>query len=165
MYCFINLLAHHPHIQAKLMEEIRSLGLSQSSRVSLNERSRMPYTRAALLETLQYHSVVSFGFRRTTETIIVLGFTIPKNTMLFTNFFNCHHDEGVWSDPENFRPERFLDDEGNLLPADHVLRRHIIPFSLVIRMCPAEQLSSSRLFLWATNLVNRLRVHQHLETR
>ncbi len=159
MYCFINLLTHYPHVQTKILEEIRSLGLSQTSRVSLNERSRMPYARAVLLETLRYHSVASLGIRRTTEAIDVLGFTIPKDTTVFPNFFSCHHDECVWGDPENFRPERFLDDAGDLVPPDHVLRRHIIPFSLGIRMCPAEQLASARLFLWATNLVNRFIVH------
>ena len=159
MYCFINLLAHHPHIQTKLLQEIRSMGLSKTSRVSLNERSRMPYARAAVLETLRYHSVSPLGFRRTTEAISVLGFTIPKDTTVFPNLFNCHHDECVWGDPENFRPERFLDDAGELLAADHILRRQMVPFSLGIRMCPAEQLARARLFLWATNLVNRFIVH------
>ncbi len=159
MYCFINLLAHHPHIQAKLLEEVQSLGLSPTSRVSLKERSRMPYARAAIMETLRYHSVAPLVFRRTTEAIDVLGFKIPKDITVFPNFFNCHHDECVWGDPENFRPERFLDDAGELLPADHILRRHIIPFSVGIRMCPAEQMASARLFLWTTNLVNRFIVH------
>ncbi len=102
MYCFINLLAHHPHTQTKLLKEIRSLGLSKTSRVSLNERSRMPYARAAILETLRYHSVAYLGFHKTTKNIDVLGFTIPKDTTVFPNFFNCHHDECVWGDPETF---------------------------------------------------------------
>ncbi len=118
----------------------------------------MPYARAAILETLRYHSVFPHGFRRTTESFDVLGFTIPKDTTVFPSFFNCQQDESVWGDPENFRPDRFLDDAGDLLPADHVLRRHVIPFSLGIRMCPAEQLARARLFLWATNLVNRFMV-------
>ncbi len=158
MYCFINLLAHHPHIQAKMLEEISSLGLSPSQRVSLNYRPRMPYARAAILETLRYHSALPLAFRRTTEVINVLGFRIPKDTTVFLSLFSCHHDECVWGDPENFRPERFLD-AGELLPADHVLRKHTIPFNLGIRMCPAEQLARARLFLWATNLVNRFIVH------
>ncbi len=158
MYCLINLLAHHPHIQTKLLEEIRSLGMSQI-RVSLNERSRMPYARAVILETLRYLSVSPLGFRRMTEAINVLGFTIPEDTTVFINLFNCHHDESVWGDPEKFRPERFLEDAGELLPADHVFRKYTIPFNLGIRMCPAEQLARARIFLWTTNLVNRFIVH------
>ena len=165
MYCLINLLAHHPHIQTKLLDEIRSLGLSQTARVSLNERSRMPFARAAILETLRYYTVGPFGIRRTTEDIDVLGFTIPKDTTVFPNFFNCHHDECVWGDPEKYRPERFLDDAGNLLSADHILRKHTIPFNIGARMCPAEQLARARLFLWATNLVNRFIVHPAPENK
>lgn len=31
-----------------------------------------------------------------------------------TSLYALHKDERVWGDPENFRPERFLDDSGKL---------------------------------------------------
>lgn len=38
-----------------------------------------------------------------------------------------HHDEEVWGDPWVFRPERFLDSEGKLLPIDHPTRQAYVP--------------------------------------
>lgn len=42
------------------------------------------------------------------------GFQIPKNTIVMASIFALHNDKEVWGDPENFRPERFLNDNGKL---------------------------------------------------
>jgi len=41
------------------------------------------------------------------------------------NLYGAHMDPKVWGDPENFRPERFLDEGNNLIRRDD-----IIPFGL-----------------------------------
>ena len=40
------------------------------------------------------------------------------------------HDKHYWKDPENFRPERFLDDDGAFRKDDRC-----VPFSLGKRYC------------------------------
>ena len=37
------------------------------------------------------------------------------DTTIVTNFYSMHHNEEMWGDPEVFRPERFLDDEGSFV--------------------------------------------------
>ena len=34
-----------------------------------------------------------------------------------------HHNEKYWEEPFSFKPERFLDEEGRLLPANHPTRK------------------------------------------
>ena len=53
------------------------------------------------------------------------GYTIPKDAWVIPNLYACHHDHDVWGDPDNFRPERWIDEHG-------ALRKHqaFIPFSL-----------------------------------
>ena len=42
---------------------------------------------------------------------------------IWINVFNLHHDERYWDKPWDFIPERFLDEEGRLVTADHPNRR------------------------------------------
>jgi cytochrome P450 len=41
------------------------------------------------------------------------------------NLAHIHMDSRIWGDPENFRPERFLDESGSLLK-----HSALVPFGL-----------------------------------
>ena len=41
-------------------------------------------------------------------------------SQILPNLWGIHHDEKIWGDPWEFRPERFLEN-GALLPGDHKL--------------------------------------------
>ena len=69
-----------------------------------------------------------------------------------------HHDEKFWGDPYEFRPERFLDEDKNLVAADHPNRKHLMPFGAGTRVCLGESLAIARLFLWITKLMQRFEV-------
>lgn len=48
--------------------------------------------------------------------------TIYKFKQILMNLWTINHSDD-WGDPFNFRPERFLDESGSLLPATHPTRR------------------------------------------
>ncbi|XP_035825183.1 cytochrome P450 2G1-like [Aplysia californica] len=60
-----------------------------------------------------------------TEDTELRGYVIPKGTFVVPNLYSALMDEKVWGDPQNFRPERFLDSQENI-----VKREEMIPFSL-----------------------------------
>ncbi len=64
-----------------------------------------------------------------------------------------HHDEKFWGDPLVFRPERFLDNAGKLLSADHPNRKHLVPFGAGSRSCVGEVFAHKRLFIFTASLV------------
>jgi cytochrome P450 len=44
-----------------------------------------------------------------------------QNTMVLTGLHSYHNDPEVWGDPHVYRPERFLDEKGQLLKKDLTL--------------------------------------------
>ena len=40
------------------------------------------------------------------------GYTIPKDTLIIPHLDAVLMDEKIWGDPNNFRPERFLNAKG-----------------------------------------------------
>ncbi len=89
---------------------------------------------------------------------------IPKGTIMMINTWALHHDESFWKDPEAIRPERFLDEEGQLLPPDHPNRKHVLPFGAGPRVCLGEVFARTRLFLWTTAVVGRYRIRLALDS-
>jgi cytochrome P450 len=53
--------------------------------------------------------------RTTMEDIQVDGLTISKGCTLVEVIMSAHLDTDYWENPEEFRPERFLDDNGAII--------------------------------------------------
>lgn len=71
---------------------------------------------AFIAEMLRYASFTPLGlFHATQETVEFHGYSIPKGTIIFPNLWQVHFDKKLWGDPKNFRPERFLDDNGHFV--------------------------------------------------
>ena len=46
--------------------------------------------------------------------VTVAGYSIPKDAYVIPNIYSCHRDHEIWGDPDNFRPERWIDENGKL---------------------------------------------------
>ena len=158
-YCLMNILAYRKDVQRRIWEEIRKTGYDPTETVGLEDRSRMPYSRAVIYEVLRYHSVTPVnGPRLAVKDTEISGIRIPQGSIVASNTWTLHHDPEFWEDPDRFRPERFLDSDGNILPPDHPRRKHLLPFSSGVRVCPGEEFALARLFIWITNLVKRFEI-------
>ncbi len=81
------------------------------------------------------------------------GYDIPKGAYIVSNFHQIHRDPVTWPDPEKFRPERFLDDNG-----DFVTRRGWMPFSAGKRVCVGEAVAKIDLHLCIVTLFQQFSV-------
>ena len=68
---------------------------------------------------------------------------IPKGTILVPNLWSVGRNPEVWQDPDEFRPERFLNDKGEAVKADE-----LIPFSVGRRSCIGEHLAKMEVYLF-----------------
>ena len=64
---------------------------------------------------------------------ILLNILVDNNfspTQVLFNLWKLHHNPDYWDEPWEFRPERFLDDDGTVVQPDHINRRRYCEISL-----------------------------------
>lgn len=147
-------MAKEPGIQAKIEQEIEE---NIGSRPPVYaDREKLPFTVAFLLETLRLHPVAPLGLPHNTSTDTEVGkLPIPKDTGIMYNIYGVNRDPKLWDEPEEFRPERFLD------PVSGKLRQDIGPlitFGLGPRTCPGQKLAHVDMFYVVVRLLQRINV-------
>uniref|UniRef100_A0ABI7ZGK7 Cytochrome P450 family 2 subfamily U member 1 n=1 Tax=Felis catus TaxID=9685 RepID=A0ABI7ZGK7_FELCA len=83
-----------------------------------------------------------------TKEKVLQGYTIPKGTVILPNLWSVHRDPAIWEKPDDFYPNRFLDDQGQLIK-----KETFIPFGIGKRVCMGEQLAKMELFLMFVSLM------------
>ncbi|CAL8109685.1 unnamed protein product [Orchesella dallaii] len=143
-----------PEIQTKVQQEIDA-AIGSSRLPSLEDRPGMIYTEATLNEVHRFCSLVPCSvFHNTLEDAELAGYHIPKDTVILANLRDAHYDKEYWGDPENFRPERFIDETGTKI----VRHDAFMPFSAGKRTCLGDQLAKDSLFIFFTCLMQKFRV-------
>ncbi len=160
MYCLLNTIAFRRDIQDKICAEVSNV-LSSSvgnSKVTFAQRERMPYFMATILECLRVFTPTPSGgvaHSPVDNNQELPGYgIIPKGVIMLLNYWALHHEASFWSDPDAFRPERFLDEDGQLVPPDHPNRKHLLPFGAGPRGCVGEVFAKTRLFMWTAHVVS-----------
>ncbi|CAL8116967.1 unnamed protein product [Orchesella dallaii] len=135
----------HQEVQEKVQKEIDSV-IPKGSPLFIAMKTELPYTNAAILETLRYSTVVPFPpMRKAAEDFYFRGYFIKKNTALLPNVYAAHFCESIWGDPHRFRPERFLTLNGEI---DQKLADFVIPFGGGKRACLGQSLAETTLFMY-----------------
>lgn len=121
----------------------------------MNEKQKLPFVEAVLLELLRFKTVVPLGVpHETLRDTVLNGYFIPQGSMVLANLYGAHMDSKVWTNPDVFNPDRFLDENGKVVRRDAV-----IPFSLGKRSCLGEVLARQEIFLFLIGLLQNF----HLE--
>ncbi|XP_069464041.1 cytochrome P450 1B1 [Ambystoma mexicanum] len=145
-------LVRYPDIQTKLQEEVDKV-VSRDRLPCVEDQPNLPYVVAFLYELMRFSSFVPVTIpHATTTNTSVMGYHIPKDTVVFVNQWSVNHDPVKWQSPEDFDPSRFLDHEGCL---DKDLASSVMIFSLGKRRCIGEELSKMQLFLFASLLAHQ----------
>ncbi|XP_054289481.1 methyl farnesoate epoxidase-like [Macrosteles quadrilineatus] len=146
-------LLHFPRIHDRVLAEIEEV-VGNCRPPSLQDKPNMPYTEALIMEVLRFTNIATVTVpHRAKQQVLLDSYIIPKDVTLLVSLYSVHMDPDHWGDPQNFRPERFLDAEGNVKPDDW-----LIPFGLGRRRCLGETLARPMLFLFLTSLLFHFRV-------
>ncbi|TYJ07196.1 hypothetical protein E1A91_A12G287900v1 [Gossypium mustelinum] len=101
-------LLRHPNKLRRVVEELDAI-IGDQNIVEEFHLPRLLYLEAAVKETLRIHPPAPLLMpHMPSETIVVAGYTIPKNSNIFFNVWAIQRDTQFWEDPLQFEPERFL---------------------------------------------------------
>ncbi|KAL5064027.1 hypothetical protein RYX36_025764 [Vicia faba] len=124
-------LLNHPEVLKKAKDEIDT-NIGQDHLVEESDISKLPYLQNIIHETFRLHPAFALlAPHFSSEDCSIGGYNVPKGTILLVNAWAIHRDSQLWSDPTQFKPERF-EKEGEA--------EKLIPFGLGRRACPGANL-------------------------
>lgn len=142
-------LMHSPRVLCKLRQEIDEVLGDKSP--TLHERSKLKYMEAVINEVQRLANVAPLALaHRSVESTEFRGYIVPKDAMILVSIYSLNMDEHYWKDPFNFRPERFIDESGDI-----VFHEPFMPFGSGKRRCIGESIARSNLFLFFTAFVQK----------
>ncbi|XP_020591131.1 cytochrome P450 78A5-like [Phalaenopsis equestris] len=138
----------HPKIQEKAQAEI---DVCVSRLVSDADIPNLHYLQSIVKECLRMHPpgpLLSWA-RLAVHDVHVDNHFIPAGTTAMVNMWAITHDEAIWPDPDEFKPERFLTEDVNIMGSD--LR--LAPFGSGRRVCPGKAMALATVHLWLAQLL------------
>ncbi|XP_039258051.2 cytochrome P450 2U1-like isoform X2 [Styela clava] len=110
-------LSRNQEVQAKMYEEISDIVGQMAPSTTMSDK--MPYTKAVIQEILRMRPIapLSLGHLSCREDTI-MGYRIPKGTLIAANIFGIQNNEATWPDPDKFDPCRHIDSDGPTKQAD-----------------------------------------------
>lgn len=108
-YWALYAMAKHPDVQEKVFQDItEKLKDPKAKTVSLEEVESMEYLSAFLDEVLRMYPPVGMITRITCYDETVAGYEVPRGTRLVIPIHLLHQNPKYWTDPEAFKPERWM---------------------------------------------------------
>ncbi|CZT47963.1 related to cytochrome P450 phenylacetate hydroxylase [Rhynchosporium secalis] len=104
------------------------------------------YIAALVRECLRYFTVLRLAPPHASIKDVTYEGVVSKGTVYFINAFACNRDEAIWSDSEEFCPERWLE----------VPDAPMFTSGIGYRMCAASMLANRELYLVFIRMMNSL---------
>lgn len=123
------LLSNAPWASLRIRQEAR--GVLGGRAATHEDVASLPYTRAVIEETLRLYPPVPLLAREAMQDTQVNGVDVPRGSLMMVVPWLLHRNPKLWSEPDRFLPERFIDDQPQ--------RYSYVPFSIGPRVCTGQQ--------------------------
>jgi cytochrome P450 len=145
------LIGQHPDAQARLHEEAGRVPADQT--LGLDAAESLAFTHQVLQEALRLYPPGWLITRRTLEADELGGYPIAPRTDVFISPYVLHRHPAFWSEPEEFRPERFAGAD-----AEERHRFSYIPFAVGPRHCIGENIAMFEMLVHVHAMSRRFRL-------
>ncbi|KAK2365727.1 cytochrome P450 82A3 [Trifolium repens] len=128
------LLLKNPLAMEKAKEEL-DIHVGKERCVRESDIDNLVYLQAIVKETLRLYPPGPLAAPREFSSNCTLGgYNVKKGTRLITNLWKIHTDPSIWSNPLDFKPERFLNSHKYIDVRGHHFE--LLPFGGGRRICP-----------------------------
>ncbi|CAN1245187.1 Cytochrome P450 736A117, partial [Linum grandiflorum] len=114
--------------------------------------NKLQYEIRTITESLRLH--LPFPLltpRESSRDVRVLGYDVPAKTRVIINAWAIARDPMIWEEPEEFRPERFLESSIDFRGRDFEL----IPFGAGRRGCPGVSFATAAIEITVASLLHK----------
>ncbi len=143
------LLAKHPEARARA--EVEAAGAEAYPLAEWPER--LPFVRAVIEEAMRLYPPAATLTRRAEAADRIGDLAIPRGALVVISPYVVHRHRRLWTEPDLFRPERFMPGEREKLD-----RYQFIPFGAGPRICIGLRFAMLEAVIILTTLLRSVRL-------
>lgn len=141
------LLAQHPNVQRRLMEELDTVLGGRPP--SIEQLESLPYLEAVLNESMRILPPVPYTLRRSKVEMDMLGIPVQAGDWVVLSHYITHRCPNLYPQPRRFLPERWF----TIKPSQY----EYLPFSAGPRWCIGRPMAMNMMKLTLAMAMQRFR--------
>ncbi|KAM4065259.1 cytochrome p450 [Hirsutella rhossiliensis] len=153
---FILNMILHPQVQAKAQRLIDDV-VGRDKLPTFQDRPRLLYIDYIVQETLRWCPVSPIGIpHRSLEDDVYNGYFIPAGSFVYANARAMTHDESVYTDPDNFNPDRYMPVQEGGLGEPFPIGQ----FGYGRRVCVGKHLAEASLWIVIASMLSAMNIEK-----
>jgi cytochrome P450 len=157
---FLGLLCY-PEVQKKAHAELDRVLKGRIP--TFEDKENLPYITACMKETFRWNPVTPVCIPHCTITEDVYrNWRIPKNATVVPNAWAMLHNEKVYPEPYEFKPERWLDANGKLLDTKAIPDPWVM-FGFGRRTCPGQFVPTNSVWMTCASVLAMYSIEKPLD--
>nr|DAD54421.1 TPA_exp: cytochrome P450 enzyme 26 [Aphis glycines] len=153
MTMILVLLGMHSDIQEQARDEMRSIFEYSDRDATMEDLNAMKYLEAVIKESLRVYPSVPAFTRELEKPLQLKNYIIPPLTTITVYPFILHRNEDIYPNPEEFIPERFLEEKNR---ANFLFG--YLPFSAGARNCIGQKYAMYQMKIVVSTILRNAKI-------
>ncbi|XP_041358436.1 cytochrome P450 4B1-like [Gigantopelta aegis] len=145
-------LAQRPEVMARVRQEVTTVLPPKGETLTFEHLEKMTYLSCFVKEIQRLYPSVPMTFRQAVNDDVINGHFIPAGTVMNLQMGAMARSPLIWKDPEEFRPERFMNEE-------EVKPYTFLPFLAGSRICIGQKFATMEMKVILALLIHEFTFH------
>ncbi|KAI3611992.1 cytochrome p450 [Moniliophthora roreri] len=159
---FLFAMVTSPEAQRKAQEEIDRVAPGRLP--TFEDEESMPYVTAIVWESLRWKIVTPLGLAHYLDVEDEYeGYRIPKGTVVISNLWAILHDESLYPEPFEFKPERYFKAGSETEFDETVKDPRFAVFGYGRRICPGRHMAYSSVWISIASILKTFNISKAVD--